>query len=125
MTDRPPGETADVVQARLHGLFDRGSLVRGHGDRVQQLQERRVSPRHLKGERKLAELGFPTRHILLIGWQERQIKRAKCSSEPEAGIEPATPRLRIVCSANLSYSGGEPIVTMLSRVLPKSGAANG
>jgi hypothetical protein len=25
--------------------------------------------------------------------------------EPEAGIEPATPRLRIVCSAKLSYSG--------------------
>ena len=30
---------------------------------------------------------------------------SRLDMEPEAGIEPATPRLRIVCSAKLSYSG--------------------
>ena len=63
----PSREAADLVQARLHGLVDRGGLVGGHGDRVQQLQERRVSTRRLKGKRELAKIPIPAGHIFVIG----------------------------------------------------------
>src|SRR5918992_5906982 len=46
------------------------------------------------------------------------------STEPEAGVEPATPRLRIVCSAKLSYSGDRSIVATWMWALARSNAGS-